>query len=75
MDEAINTIVLIVCYLADSTPAPSTSAQAVGASAGVNSIGISGIIGRARDLLHANARSMGSTVNRALSCQPKRRRL
>ena len=45
MDEAINTIVLIVCFLADSTPAPSTSAQAVGASAGANSIGISGIIG------------------------------
>ena len=41
----------------------------------MHSVGIAGVIGRARDLVRTNARSVGSTVSRALSCQPKRRRL
>ena len=61
-------IFLYFVYWLDLTEpqAPTTS---------VHSVGISGVIGRARDLLRTNARSVGSTVSRALCYQPKRRRL
>ena len=61
-------IFLYFVYWLDLTQpqAPTTS---------VHSVGISGVIGRAHDLLRTNARSVGSTVSRALCYQPKRRRL
>ena len=57
-------------FYTDISHVPTTSGQVAGTSNG-----ISGIIGRARDLLRSNARSVGSTVGRALSYQPKRQRL